>query len=611
MIESSARSGGSSPRSMSSSFDVERSGFIASPSTERPTSWLSRALLASSVVVAIALAFAGGVSTGAARAPAFRAPPPVAPRFDNGGRPMPCPGNDTQHCLNHMQPSIARYQYDVDAHRAVVGGKELGHGVIVAPQKLGGGVSAVDLRTGRSLASLWYSNYGDYGAIPHHIIAFPSADPYDSFEFINSCQGGKNTHLYGLQNVDPDPPAATNVYRLRYDGTTLMIAENVSDTTGLGLGVHTTINPADAESFAVSDGQKDVFAVFDRRTTAVRAAFRYDWVGRDKPALKDNWEKGGTLRVTRIYPDARTGRFDMLGAKGNKIDVELAPMAEGDLELGRIAGADQAGTVAADGFVYHPSGKYGVEIVRMLGGGVLHDVESTEEFRARAAAGTFGAALKGDAAPNSDDHQPRYFFSFNKGVQTVVPLERKGRDTWEAELEAVPSPGHELGFSPDGKHFLMMINLKANAISIIDSSDPDPANWRPQGYIQDPLWSPRSLYPNPFHMAFSHDSKTALFVVLRPKPQRSNLMVVNLETMHIVKELQGVARDMQSIVTSMDGRFAYIITGGFQRFESSLLVFDMETLEVLGSLPAPGGHHDLALVPQTVEQMKYTRAICM
>lgn len=53
-----------------------------------------------------------------------------------------------------------------------------------------------------------------------------------------------------------------------------MIAENVSDSTGLGLGVHTTINPKDAESYAVSDGQKDIFAIFDRRTTFVKAAFR-------------------------------------------------------------------------------------------------------------------------------------------------------------------------------------------------------------------------------------------------------------------------------------------------------------------------------------------------
>jgi hypothetical protein len=54
------------------------------------------------------------------------------------------------------------------------------------------------------------------------------------------------------------------------DGNVLSIAENVSDSTGLGLGVHTTIDPKDAESYAVSDGQKDVFALFDRRTTAVK-----------------------------------------------------------------------------------------------------------------------------------------------------------------------------------------------------------------------------------------------------------------------------------------------------------------------------------------------------
>ena len=53
-----------------------------------------------------------------------------------------------------------------------------------------------------------------------------------------------------------------------------MIAENVSDSTGLSLGVHTTINPRDAESYAVSGGQKDIFAIFDRRSTAVKAAFR-------------------------------------------------------------------------------------------------------------------------------------------------------------------------------------------------------------------------------------------------------------------------------------------------------------------------------------------------
>lgn len=43
--------------------------------------------------------------------------------------------------------------------------------------------------------------------------------------------------------------------RLHFDGNSLSIEANVSDITGLGLGVHTTINPKDAKSFAVSDGK--------------------------------------------------------------------------------------------------------------------------------------------------------------------------------------------------------------------------------------------------------------------------------------------------------------------------------------------------------------------
>lgn len=34
------------------------------------------------------------------------------------------------------------------------------------------------------------------------------------------------------------------------------------------------------------------------------------------------------MTIKRIYPDPKTGKFDLLGTKGNKIDTELAPMAE-------------------------------------------------------------------------------------------------------------------------------------------------------------------------------------------------------------------------------------------------------------------------------------------
>jgi len=41
------------------------------------------------------------------------------------------------------------------------------------------------------------------------------------------------------------------------------LIEDVSETTGMGLGVHTVIYP-DGTGFAAADGQKDVAAFFDR-----------------------------------------------------------------------------------------------------------------------------------------------------------------------------------------------------------------------------------------------------------------------------------------------------------------------------------------------------------
>jgi hypothetical protein len=139
-----------------------------------------------------------------------------------------------------------------------------------------------------------------------------------------------------------------------------------------------------------------------------------------------------------------------------------------------------------------------------------------------------------------------------------------------------------------------------------------------------------------------------------------------------LQEIQGITQDMQSIATTMDGKFLLIITAGFQRFGSGLFgaraarpavggrrgrgwracgcqlwglcvpsapslgqcqqcmlatapyptpphptpphhtpVLDIETDEPLGFIPAAGGHHDLAVVPRTVKDMIYTRAICM
>ena len=88
-----------------------------------------------------------------------------------------------------------------------------------------------------------------------------------------------NSLIYGMPTAVTDPPPGFNMYRVRFNGDVMELEENISETTGLGLGVHTTICPSDAKSYCISDGQKDIFAWFDRASTKVLQAFRYDWEG--------------------------------------------------------------------------------------------------------------------------------------------------------------------------------------------------------------------------------------------------------------------------------------------------------------------------------------------
>ena len=134
--------------------------------------------------------------------------------------------------------------------------------------------------------------------------------------------------------------------------------ENVAETTGLGLGVHVTVNPADAQCYFVTDGQKDIAACFDRMTSRVMAALKFDWAG-NSPNLADCWQKGGTLTISKIYPDQTTGKFDYLGTKGQKIEWEMVPMGELFVEEGTIPGESPHTLSGADGTIWHPNGPLG------------------------------------------------------------------------------------------------------------------------------------------------------------------------------------------------------------------------------------------------------------
>ena len=169
--------------------------------------------------------------------------------------------------------------------------EDLGRYIYLTPQKLGGGTHAIDLQSSKTLAWISYWNYGDACPISHHLAAFPadSGDPYKGFEFVNSTQGGDNVMMYGIKTRIKEYGLldrygqGNHIYRVGYDGHTqqMELLEDISETTGVGLGVHTVVYP-DGKGFACADGQKDVAAFFTRargnEKTAVQAAFRADWI---------------------------------------------------------------------------------------------------------------------------------------------------------------------------------------------------------------------------------------------------------------------------------------------------------------------------------------------
>ncbi len=488
------------------------------------------------------------------------------------------------HGLKHAGDSYTEPQrHDIERElinpRADVGGRGFGNWVLLMPTKLGGATYAVNLNTGRCLGFVAYWTYGDFNPISHHLCAFPSADPTSGFEFVNSTQGGKNCLIYGIPTNIEAPAEGFNIYRVRYDGAQMEVIENVAETTGLGLGVHVTIDPKTAERYFVTDGQKDIAACFDRRTSRVISALKFDWEPNDHN-LAMAWRNGGVLKISRIHPDSRTGKYDYLGTKGQKIEWEMVPMGELFVEEGTLPGDDVLHLCGADGTIWHPSGRWASTVVRLCGGQVILDAEN--------------------------NFNPVAFLQFNKDLPNQYPVTQIDADHWQVRFDKIFSPGHEVGFSPDGRFLCMMNNLRENNCSVFDSSDPDPRNWKKIAHIEDPLW--RGKYPNPFHMVFSMDSSKLYLSILHPAPARSGIMVVDTNTWTIKKEIQGIGPDMQTLAVTYDGKYVVGVFSGFQRLESGIVFIDANTDELVGIWPSNGGHHDCVIIPTELEHMKHTRS---
>ncbi|HEV3436468.1 MAG TPA: hypothetical protein VG122_03855 [Gemmata sp.] len=468
--------------------------------------------------------------------------------------------------------------------------ESLGRWILLAPQKLGGGSHAIDLATGRGLGWISYWNYGDTCPISHHLAAYPSEDPYKGFEFINSTQGGENVLIYGIPTRIKEMGLldkygqGNHIYRVRFNGQQMELVEDISETTGIGLGVHTVIYP-DASGFSCSDGQKDVTAFFNRarghEKTRVLMAFKADWVPNNKDSLERCWQDGGTLRLTRLIEPKETGKYELEGTNGNKINWEMVPMAEGLVERGQIPGRSPQTLVGLDGTVHHPGNRYTALIIRLAGAALIVDRTTWE--------------------PITCLHTP-------EGSPGNLPIKKvsSGPDVWEVKFEDVKCPSHEAGFSPDGNHFTMMNNIRQNNMPIFDTSDKNPRNWKKTTvFVKDPSW--KGEYPSPFHLTFSVDGSKMFVSVLSPKPADSGSVVVDTKTWKIIKKFDNIGPDCQTMSVTYDGKYVLQIYSGFQRMGCGVFVYRQDTLEPVGYLPNFGGHHDCVIVPTQVEHLRNSR----
>lgn len=477
--------------------------------------------------------------------------------------------------------------------------------ILLSPTKLGGGTHAVNTQTMKQLAWISYWNYGDTCPISHHLCAYPAddgKDPFNGFEFINSAQGGENVLMYGIPTrikemglLDPVYGQGNQLYRVRYDGKSgqMELMENVAETTGIGLGVHTTVYP-DGNGFSCADGQKDVAAFFSRakgplEKTKVLAGFKADWIP-NSPYLGETWIKGGTIRLQRLTPakelsgglHADDGYYDYRGTKGNKINYEMAPMAELLVERGQIPGDSPHTLTGLDFALHDPRNRFSTLGLRMCGGCFIIDRQNWE---------------------------PVCFVSADEKGKDNYPLKKvsSNPDTWEVALEGVGNPIHESGFNPSltPNVFCMMNNLRANNVAVMDVQDPDPRKWKRQTFLRDEEWV--GEFPSPFHIGYSVDGSKCFFTVLRPKPMRSDIFVADTSNWKVIKKFRNVGVDLQTLAISPCGKFVFAIFSGFQRLESGIFAFRQDTLEPLGYMPNFGGHHDCVLVPKDVEELKFSR----
>jgi hypothetical protein len=166
-------------------------------------------------------------------------------------------------------------------------------------------------------------------------------------------------------------------------------------------------------------------------------------------------------------------------------------------------------------------------------------------------------------------------------------------------FDKIHSPGHEIGFSPDGKFLVMMNNLRENnARSSVPASSP--TKWRKIAHVEDPLW--RGKY-TARSMVFARDGSKLYLTILHPSPASSGIMVVDTKP----GPSSGDPGHRSRLADAGDHLRRQVRPRAVQRLPASasgIAVIDASTDTLIGILPSNGGHHDCVIITTKLEHMK-------
>ncbi len=429
------------------------------------------------------------------------------------------------------------------------------------PGKSTGVITAIDLGTGTTMGYANLRWVGDPWGLPHHVVAMPTeithghSDARKGFTAFVSTQISFNIFQvkylgpFSTDKLKTVPKWGSPEFKLPARNFEIT---NITEKTGVGLGVHTLLSP-DAKILTATDGQKDIVAFFDTETLDAVKVLRFNF---------DPTSQTISMEILKPMSD---GKYDLVGKKGDKIGHEIS-MGEED-----EAPKDMP---VADAMVFDPRGKWATVSFRRLGAIAVVDLDTWEMVAVVATA---------------------------EGQDNCTQV-KKG----EFKFGEIKSTMHQQGFTPDGNFLLGCNNVIQNNVGVIDSSNhADPTKWKTVSFIKG--WG-RFL---PFHMGFRPPKGEKRYMTSwshQKYGKDSAIAVIDTKRWEIMGFIP-VGPDMHTPQCTYDGKWVTAVHGGWQGMSyASLVIADCETDTLVARMPIGQSPHGHVIVPRTLEDLKFSHS---